>query len=236
MVEKVEPVTSVNNWGETVTSHPAFGMVQVGRIHSNGITLHASDLRHHEVIELRFYEGETEERDGSVRHRAKTRRPILEVQLSPAQWAAMITSFGLGEGVPCTLLTKTDGNRVSLPNIKPTESTRQRFDRQIVDATQRQIAKLMECKDELGALVAKGKVGKKELAELHHTLSAHLNNLPANLAYSTTLVQEAMDKVVAEGKAELEATALGVATRLGLKEINRLVELEDKSDEDNRPV
>ncbi|HAV1601563.1 TPA: hypothetical protein JG832_002453 [Enterobacter hormaechei subsp. xiangfangensis] len=35
---------------DTVTAHPAFGMVTVNRTHSTGDTLFASDLRHHEVI------------------------------------------------------------------------------------------------------------------------------------------------------------------------------------------
>ena len=33
------------------------------------------------------------------------------------------------------------------------------------------------------------------------------------------------------GKAELEASAVGVALRLGIKEISRLAELEDKTNE-----
>jgi hypothetical protein len=62
-------------------------------------------------------------------------------------------------------------------------------------------------------------------------MSAHLGNLPKNLSFSTQLIQESMDSIVSAGKAELEASAVGVALRLGIKEIGRLAELENKTDE-----
>lgn len=174
------------------------------------------------------------ERDGTLRERQTSRAaPLVEFKLSPAQWAAMITSFGMGEGVPCTLEYVRDGSVKHMPDIMPIESTRQRFDRQIREASERQIQKISENVNELGALLAGGTVSKKALRDLHNSLESAVNNLPANLEFSTTLMQESMDNIVASGKAELEATALGVAQRLGLKEISRLVELENKSGEDD---
>lgn len=41
-------------------------------------------------------------------------------------------------------------------------------------------------------------------------------------------MQESVDKIVSHGKAELKASAMGVAARLGMKEISRLASLEDK--------
>jgi hypothetical protein len=63
-------------------------------------------------------------------------------------------------------------------------------------------------------------------------MSISLGNLPEDLSFTSTLLQEQMDDIVASGKAELEAVALGVAQRMGLKEISRLAALEDKSGED----
>ena len=80
----------------------------------------------------------------------------------------------------------------------------------------------------LALLVAKGKAGKRELEEVYQSLSGAIANLPVNLAFSTQLMQESMDKIVSHGKAELEASAMGVAARLGMKEISRLASLEDK--------
>lgn len=229
--QTITPIVTENN-DETLTNHPAFGLVSVNRLHSSGTRLFASDLVHREVITMTFHEAEQLEQDGDIRYR-RTRRsgPLLSVSLSPAQWAAMITSFGMGDGVPCTLKSiRTDGY-VDLPHVGHVESTRERYDRQIQEATRRQLDKLNEQMAGLAELVAKGKASKRELAEVYSGLSIVIDNLPGNLSFTTELIQESMDKIVASGKAELEATALGVATRLGIKEISRLAALEDKSGE-----
>ena len=164
-LEPLEPeMTQVR--GDNVSNHPAFGMVSVNRIHSTGTTLFASDLRHAEIIELEIYEGQMVERDGVQNPARSTRRPITSISLSSAQWATLVCSFGLGEGVPCTLNRIKTGDSVRIPPIKRMESTRQ-----------------------------------------------------------------SMDSIVSAGKAELEASAVGVALRLGIKEIGRLAELENKTDE-----
>lgn len=228
--EKPKTTTSNNNLEDYVTTHPAFGMVTVNRLSTNRGTLFASDLNHHELIRLSVYQGETVSCDGSIRQRRASRAmPLVEITLSPAQWAAMITSFGIGDGVPCTLNYIRDGKPVRLPEIIPDETTRQRFDRQIIEATKRQTEKLNESLKALSSLVSKGKAGKKELEKIYRQMASQIGNLPANLAFTSTLMQEQMDGIVASGKAELEATALGVAMRLGVKTMNQLIEIEDKS-------
>lgn len=235
-LETVTPTTIEDDeaaGGGTVTRHPAFGMVSVNRTHSTGTRLFASDLSHQEVITMSFHVAEQVEHDGTIRNRRDRRTgTLLSVSLSPAQWAAMITSFGMGDGVPCTLnAIRTEGYQ-RLPLIGHTESVRERYERQIKEAAERQIRRIQENMDALAALVAKGKAGKKELADVYSGLASAVNNLPGNLAFTSELIQENMDKIVASGKAELEAAALGVATRLGVKEISRLAALEDKSGED----
>ena len=218
--------------GGTITRHPAFGLVSVNRTHGTGTRLFASDLSHQEVITMSFHAAEEHELDGSIRQRRNRKSgTLLSVSLSPAQWATMITSFGMGDGVPCTLDTiRTEGFQ-RLPHIGHKESVRERYDRQIKEAAERQLVKINEKMADLAALVAKGKAGKRDLEEVYSGLANAIGHLPGNLAFSTELMQESMDKIVSAGKAELEATAVGVAMRLGVKEISRLAALEDKSDE-----
>ncbi|WP_426727573.1 hypothetical protein [Enterobacter cloacae complex sp. 288G10] len=139
----------------------------------------------------------------------------------------MITSFGMSDGVPCTINSLIRGDYQRQPEIGYIESTRERYQRQIREASEREMAKVNEKLKALALLVAKGKAGKRELEEVYQSLSGAIANLPVNLAFSTQLMQESMDKIVSHGKAELEASAMGVAARLGMK-ISRLASLEDK--------
>ncbi|HAU6297913.1 TPA: hypothetical protein JD836_14475 [Citrobacter freundii] len=235
MVNKTLTPTVTENGGDTLTTHPAYGMVSVNRTSSSGQRLFASDLVHKEIITMRFYEAVQLEQDGVQKTRLKEGgrgTPLLSVSLSPAQWAAMITSFGLGDGVPCTLNAVRREGFERLPDIGHIESTRERYERQIQEAAQREIAKIDQQMNKLLELVVKGKAGKRELEAVHAGLSNALDHLPGNLAFTSELIQEDMDKIVSSGKAELEAVALGVASRLGIKEISRLAALEDKSGEE----
>lgn len=215
-----------------VSHHPAFGMVSVSRTHTGSTTLFASDLSHQEVVTLRFFEGEMQEQDGIQKPRCKRETSALSVQFSLAQWATMITSFGMGEGVPCTLLAVRDGKLQRLPDIDPVETVKERFDRQIKEAAAREVEKLHVAVDALGALMAKGKASKTELTALYKTLSSVTGNMPENLAFTNELIQEQMTGIVAAGKSELEGYAIGVASRLGIKEISRLAAIENKADKE----
>ncbi|ENR9964006.1 hypothetical protein ACEXTD_002990 [Salmonella enterica] len=231
MENTVIPTVTENEMEEVITSHPAYGQVSVSRTTTTGQRLYGSDLSHKEVITLTFSESEQIERDGVIRHRlaeGRRRSPLLKITLSPAQWATMITSFGMSDGVPCTINSLIRGDYECQPEIGYIESTRERYERQIREASEREMAKLKEKLEALALLVAKGKAGKRELEEVYQSLSGAIGNLPVNLAFSTQLMQESMDKIVSHGKAELEASAIGVAARLGIKEIGRLASLEEK--------
>ena len=223
MENTVIPTVTENEMEEVITRHTAYGQVSVSRTTTTGQRLYASDLIHKEVITLTFSESEQIERDGVIRHRlaeGRRRSPLLQVSLSPAQWATMITSFGMSDGVPCTINSLIRGDYERQPEIGYIESTRERYERQIREASEREMAKVNEKLKALALLVAKGKA--------YQSLSGAIANLPVNLAFSTQLMQESMDKIVSHGKAELEASAMGVAARLGMKEISRLASLEDK--------
>ncbi len=147
MENTVIPTVTENEMEEVITRHTAYGQVSVSRTTTTGQRLYASDLIHKEVITLTFSESEQVERDGVIRHRlaeGRRRSPLLKVSLSPAQWASMITSFGMSDGVPCTINSLIRGDYERQPEIGYIESTRERYERQIREASEREMAKVNE--------------------------------------------------------------------------------------------
>ncbi|HBW9904169.1 TPA: hypothetical protein MFX83_15325 [Klebsiella pneumoniae] len=215
---KVEKGKSI--FGKDVETHPAYGLVRVGRVSTSGANLFDSDIDHREFIELTFHSAVIE-RDGYSNHisRGEDRKPLLTAQLSAAQWAAMVSSFGIGDGVPCTLSTIRDGKVVALPEIDKSETMHERFGSQIEMRVRKDVEKISAIVDQLGSLIASGKIGKRDLRDLYDSLSSAVNNLPGNMAFGTELTQEAVDKIVASGKAEVEAYIAGAAMRLGLEQM-----------------
>lgn len=212
--------SSASFHGRDMVTHPAFGLVRVGRVSSTGTNLFDSDIDHREFIELTFHSAAID-RDGYSNNitKGKDRSPYLVARLSAAQWAAMVSSFGIGEGVPCTLSKIRDGNLVHLPEIDKAETMHERFSNQIEMRVRKDVARISAITNQLGSMIASGKIGKRDLRDIYDSLSSAVNNLPGNMAFGTELTQEAVDKIVASGKAEVEAYIAGAAMRLGMKEI-----------------
>lgn len=166
--------------GRDMVTHPAFGLVRVGRVSSSGTNLFDSDIDHSELIELTFHRAAIE-RDGySYRiTKSEDRSALMVVQLSAAQWAAMVSSFGVGEGVPCTLSSIRDGKLVHLPEIEKAETMHERFSKDIAARVRKDVADIENLVDQLGALIATGKAGKRDLRAIYESLSRAVINLPA---------------------------------------------------------
>ena len=206
--------------GRDMVTHPAFGVVRVGRVSSTGTNLFDSDIDHSELIELTFHRAAIE-RDGySYRiTKSEDRSALMVVRLSAAQWATMVSSFGVGEGVPCTLSSIRDGKLVHLPEIEKAETMHERFSKDIEARLKQDISIIEGYVNQLGTIIASGKIGKRELRDIYSSLLTAVTNLPGNMAFGTELTQEAVDKIVSNGKSEVEAYVAGAAMRLGLEKI-----------------
>ena len=104
--EEVEPtITEVDAIGKkngthTRMEHPAFGVISVSKMSGN-TRLFDSEFSHQNFITMRVKPAYVD------RHLSRdwihSRDPIVEVSMSEHQWARMLSSIGVGEGVPCTL-------------------------------------------------------------------------------------------------------------------------------------
>ncbi|ELD1608288.1 hypothetical protein HVX40_24020 (plasmid) [Escherichia coli] len=217
----VVPTICNNKYGRKIVSHPAFGVVQVGRIHTNHIRLFDSDIDHREFVELTVYKAEMDasRETPSPCKGSDMRQPLIQFRLSQAQWAAMVSSLGVGEGVPCTIASCREGDLERMPDIAEQKSIREQYEQRIIATANKEIERLNNQVNELGALLKKGKAGKRELEEIYRSISSSVKNLPGNLAFATELMQESMDKIVSSGKAEVEAYVAGSVMRKGLAAI-----------------
>lgn len=221
-VTKTKPVqfTNPDHPNEVIESHPSYGLVRVGRVHSVGTHLFDSDLEHREFVELTFSSA-CVRNDGYGRNVNRTPRekPLLTVRLSGAQWAGVVSSVGIGDGVPCTLSRIRSGDAVTLPEIEPGQTMHEKFSEDIEKRLKDKIGDIEGEVSKLGVLLDSGKLGKRELREIYASLQTQVANLPGAMAFGVEITQEAVDKVVAAGKSEVEAYVSGAAMRLGLEQM-----------------
>jgi hypothetical protein len=96
---KPNPVT--NQLGDT-ESHESYGMVEISRYTCNPPqNFFGSSVKHHSGISLRIHKAI--KRRSLAEDRYFAHGTIIEVDMSAAQFADMVCSPNIGDGVPCTL-------------------------------------------------------------------------------------------------------------------------------------
>ena len=108
--------------------HPSYGMVRIIQQQSSrGQYLFGSSVAdHHQLFTLRIHHGMAYEDNvgtGELRFMSAGRVPIVEVQMSAAQFVEMITTHGVGAGVPCTI-SRIDNQSIELPPRPKTDVER----------------------------------------------------------------------------------------------------------------
>ena len=121
------------------------------------------------------------------------RKQIVEIELSPIQWAEFLTS-GNTNGVPCTI-KYIDGERMSEP--KDTETFND-----YNEEVEKDFDKFKEIEDIVkGAIDSKKPMGMKDLSSLLNKI----HNAIANVDFVKDSFKEDMNNIVGKAKAEFNA-------------------------------
>ena len=86
-------------------SHPAWGMVEFSRVeHGGPCRLFGSSLTNHgTTIILRVWEASRKHDCGQDWYHGSIRKELIAVEMSAAQFAGLLTTMNVGNGVPCTI-------------------------------------------------------------------------------------------------------------------------------------
>lgn len=211
MSRNEQPVESTvgDSMHDRTDSHPAFGVATVARSSGSPRTLFQSDLRHNETIRLTVL---TAIRGRSLQTDwVHPRKTLVEVEMSLAQWGALISSVGIGSGVPVTIRsTESDYNIPDLP-----------YEPRIAESlseTRGAVGKLLErAKETLTALqdAIDGKQGAKAVREALRNHSASLSNAEGNAVFAVKSLKEAAETVTSQARADIEAQILNAQMLTG---------------------
>lgn len=187
-------------------------MVMVGAQRRQGDTvLFDSEHRHQNYIALTIVQASRER--GLSRDWIFGGKEIIEVAMSEAQWASMISSLNFGSGVPGTL-QRLQGERIPQPKL-PAPRTDE-FSKEIVTAITDVLDRLNELK--------KGKHTKATM----HELDVITSHLKANIPFVAESFDKHMEDRVEKAKVEIEAHMVATVQRAGLDAL--LTQAQDRQD------
>lgn len=202
-----------------VETHPAYGLVGISR--RNGLKkLYGSALdKHGSQISLTV---KTSERIHDLHYdRHHGREVLIELSMSHAQFAELITTPNCGDGVPCTL--EFVAGRGHLPSIDfetQTEAAK------VVDGFRESLSdlseKLRQKATALDELLEKRTLGKADRKRIRELFGFVRQEVDCNMPFAVEQFQEAAEKVVTQGKAEIDAMVSGTVRKLGLESLEQL--------------
>lgn len=205
-----EAVTSILSADkERTDTHPAFGVAVVTRTTGSPRTMFQSDLRHNDSIRLSI---QTAERHRHLlRDWVFPRKTIVEVEMSLAQWGALVSSIGIGSGVPVTIRQTSDNHMVPGIPYEPRIG-------ESVDEAKSAVSRLLEhARESLSALeeaVQSGRIGEIKKALRAHGLSIH--HAESNAGFAVTSLSEAAESLTSQARVDIEAQILAASQITGL--------------------
>jgi hypothetical protein len=205
-----------------VSKHPSYGMVQFNRISGSKRRLFGSTVSDHSnTILLRISQGERVFDLKEDRYYSGN-KAIIEVELSSAQFAGLLTTMNIGSGVPCTI------RRVNNESVEPPPEEGNEMDR-VREGFKEDLknigAKLAGAKQALSAILAKKSIGKGDKESISKLVSSMFMHFEANVPFVQEQFQRATDRSVANAKAEIDCTITDAVTKLGLKTLGQLQQL-----------
>jgi hypothetical protein len=193
--------------------HPAFGQIAISRV-SGKATLYGSDFEHQHYVSISVFESELHR--NLSRDWMHTRKEFIRLDMSEAQWAAFVSSFNVGEGVPCTI-TYVQGDTKMRPGI-PHRDEQHEFNREGAETVADVEARL----DRLMHDIETGALGKMNVGtqrELISRVQMIKQQIGPNLKFVAQSFGEHLEARLSKAKIELSAWAQNVLVRAGMQSI-----------------
>jgi hypothetical protein len=207
----VNPEISINSYGDTVSSHPAYLKISASRISSYpGINLYGSEFSHKNSIRIRFNTSEDHIDGSNVSSYSK--KEIFECEMSESQWSSFISSMNMGEGVNCTLIHQKGEYAPSLPEAKSKNSE---FVKEFSDTMKTSI----EGMNKLETLIKDSGISNKKSNEMSLLIDVVKNNVECNIEYIIEKFGVHMESVKAKAKTEIDAYVSNIIRDKGLSSL-----------------
>jgi hypothetical protein len=195
-------------------THPSYGFVQVSRVSGHN-ALFASPFKHQHFMTLTIGRSTRQRSLGRDWHFGGLTHGLVEIALSEAQWAHMVSSVGMGGGVPCTLRYVGGARMEDCPEQADVERFHDDIERDAKAAMKfmnAALAKMQALADDKAPTKEKR---KEVLAELQRAQKAMTDSAP----FMVKQLHEHMDKVVHAAKTEVEAYVHSTIVEAGIQKL-----------------
>ena len=198
------------------------GLIQINRSYGGRNVLFGSNIPHDTCMKLTISQAYIS-RSFNENHYYPTNK-IIEIELSPSQYAEMITNLNHGVGVPCTI-TKFMEERI--PNNLSINDELETVKSEYSES----VDKIMdEIRDTIYEIPDEKAMSPKKIKDLKHELANMLYRLTQEAPFMKERFDETLDKIFVEAKASIDDTINLTLANIGLNTIKMQKLLEEKNE------
>lgn len=197
--------------------HESFGLIGVYHTQGSPGPLFGSSIDHNHYITIRIRRAVRDR--GLHNNWYHGKEELIDIALSPSQYADMLTSPNTGDGVPCTLQYIMGKRMERCPEYNQRAIFEQEFKKD-VDKVMKDANDLA---DQVEEMISQKSVTKGALKEVSGKLRMLMQHINANIPFVQQQFNEAMDKTVTEAKGEVEAFVQHKILSLGIEALEEQV-------------
>lgn len=197
---------------EIIEKHESYGVLGFYRTSSTTSNLFGSSIKHQNTIRMRLKTASKRRRLNDTRYYGD--KDIVEVEMSYNQFAEIITSMNVGDGVPVTI-KRLNGQRME---ECPDENIREVFEKEFAQKMKELGSRMNKLVEESEKILSdKNPLKKNDKELILSELRMLKQELSSNVPFVASQFNEQMDKTVAEAKGEVEAFVMNKVHSLGIE-------------------
>ncbi len=196
--------------------HESYGKIRISKI-SGGLSLFDSEVGNGGAIQIQI---STAHLNRDLNHNwIHSDKELVEVYLSPLQWAEAITTAMNTDGVPCTL-SRVMGKTMERT---PENDVVGKFEDEVAAGFEQRMKDVVEAENRIRDILAtKGAIKKGELREAYDILNKGIRHFESNMNYTKKCFDEQMDKTVLEAKQQIHHYVNTTIQELGIESLKDL--------------
>jgi hypothetical protein len=193
------------------------GVIQINRC-TGSKTLFRSNLNNSSYMNIKILQAEECDSYGEKKTSPTTRLPLIDIDLSNSQFAELITTMNIGEGVPCTI-KGFDQKRVDQTGLDDEVDAFSVSTKYFMDNLKKFALKLADLKMAAKEVIDKSKLNTKYKEGLSSVINQMEQEIKSNMPFYVQQFEGVAEKVVTECKTEVDAYVSNRVTKLGLEVI-----------------
>ena len=205
---------------ENKEEHPSYGLVSFSRMTCTGQKrMFGSSIDNHPTF-IRLTMRSAAVHDLEKRDYYSGEKILIRADLSQAQFAELLTTMNMGEGVPCTFSFLLGQGKIEEPPVRITQA--EKSQKQVEGALGNIYKNFEEMCSKVMGILNKKTISKKTRDDVEHAMRIARSKIKSNPSFLMQEFRRNVGKVVAEAKAEVDSFVTHVVAKTGLEALKSM--------------